>query len=97
MIKQQLRHMSAEQRYQRGDHLGCGDMYMEIYNEDPDAERNDEVLYNAAVCYETAGSAGASITILEQINSRRSASCRAGRAGRRRAGSAVHRTLTAHA
>ncbi|MBA3457014.1 MAG: hypothetical protein H0T42_28255, partial [Deltaproteobacteria bacterium] len=39
----------------------CGNMYLEIYNKNPEAKDNDEVLYNAGVCFEDGRSIGAAI------------------------------------
>jgi hypothetical protein len=39
----------------------CGQMYLEIYNKNPEAADNDEVLYNAGVCFEDGRSIGVAI------------------------------------
>ena len=41
----------------------CGNAYLEIYNRNPTSPDNDEVLYNAGVCYEEGRSIGAAITM----------------------------------
>jgi tetratricopeptide (TPR) repeat protein len=42
--------------------VACGQAYLDIYNRDPEAEQNDEVLYNAGVCFEQGRSIGAAIS-----------------------------------
>jgi tetratricopeptide (TPR) repeat protein len=39
----------------------CGNMYLDIYNRNPEAPDNDEVLYNAGVCFQDGRSIGAAI------------------------------------
>lgn len=51
----------AEQLELRGDHSGCAAAYLAIYESAPDADDADEVLYNAGVCHEDAGSIGRAI------------------------------------
>jgi tetratricopeptide (TPR) repeat protein len=46
----------------------CGQMYIEIFNRNPDAEGNDEVLYNAGVCFEQGKSIGAAIQMFELLS-----------------------------
>jgi tetratricopeptide (TPR) repeat protein len=41
--------------------VACGQAYLDIYNRKPEAEENDEVLYNALVCYQEGKSIGAAI------------------------------------
>ncbi|MGH9887283.1 MAG: tetratricopeptide repeat protein, partial [bacterium] len=40
----------------------CGQAYMDIYNRNPEAPENDQVLYNAGVCFEEGKLVGAAIT-----------------------------------
>ncbi|HEU4732278.1 MAG TPA: tetratricopeptide repeat protein [Kofleriaceae bacterium] len=42
-------------------YVQCGQAYMDIYNRNPEANENDEVLYNAGVCFEQGKSIGAAI------------------------------------
>jgi tetratricopeptide (TPR) repeat protein len=42
--------------------VACGQAYMDIYNRNPEATENDQVLYNAGVCFEEGKSIGAAIT-----------------------------------
>ncbi len=42
-------------------YVKCGQAYFDIYNQDPEAAKNDEVLYNAGVCYQEGKSIGAAI------------------------------------
>ena len=44
-----------------GKYVLCGTAYMGIYNRDPELKENDEVLYNAGVCYQEGKSIGAAI------------------------------------
>ena len=39
----------------------CGEAYMDIYNANPEAKENDQVLYNALVCYHEGKSVSAAI------------------------------------
>lgn len=41
--------------------VACGQAYLDIYNRNPEAKENDEVLYNALVCYHDGKSVGAAI------------------------------------
>ena len=45
-----------------GKFTACGQAYMDIYNRNPEATENDQVLYNAGVCFEEGKSIGAAIT-----------------------------------
>jgi len=42
-------------------YVACGQAYLDIYNASPTADENDEVLYNALVCYQEGKSIGAAI------------------------------------
>jgi tetratricopeptide (TPR) repeat protein len=44
-----------------GKYVACGQAYMDIYNRNPEATENDEVLYNAGVCFGEGKSIGAEI------------------------------------
>jgi tetratricopeptide (TPR) repeat protein len=44
-----------------GKYVACGQAYMDIYNRNPEAPENDEVLYNAGVCFEEGKSISAAI------------------------------------
>jgi tetratricopeptide (TPR) repeat protein len=50
-----------------GKYVACGQAYMDIYNRKPDAEENDEVLYNAGVCFEEGKSIGAAISAFNAL------------------------------
>jgi tetratricopeptide (TPR) repeat protein len=43
-------------------YVACGQAYLDIYNRNPEATENDEVLYNAGVCFEEGKSITAAIT-----------------------------------
>ncbi|MBK7190971.1 MAG: hypothetical protein IPH80_00555 [Myxococcales bacterium] len=45
----------------------CGQGYLAVFNDAPAAVGADELLYNAATCFAHAGSAGAAITVGEQL------------------------------
>lgn len=49
-------------------YVACGEMYIDIFNRSPDAEGNDEVLYNAGVCFEEGKSIGAAIQMFELLS-----------------------------
>jgi tetratricopeptide (TPR) repeat protein len=42
--------------------VACGNAFMDLYNHDPAAPSNDEVLYNAGICFEQGHSVGAAMT-----------------------------------
>ncbi|HEU0033612.1 MAG TPA: tetratricopeptide repeat protein [Kofleriaceae bacterium] len=42
-------------------YVACGQAYLDIYNRNPEATENDEVLYNALTCYQEGKSIGAAI------------------------------------
>jgi tetratricopeptide (TPR) repeat protein len=45
-----------------GKYVACGQAYIDIYNRNPEAKNNDEVLYNALVCYHEGKSVSAAIS-----------------------------------
>jgi tetratricopeptide (TPR) repeat protein len=45
-----------------GKYVACGQAYMDIYNRNPESPENDEVLYNAGVCFGEGKSIGAEIS-----------------------------------
>lgn len=44
-----------------GQYVACGQAYLDIYNSNPEAPDNDEILYNAGVCFEEGRSIGVAI------------------------------------
>jgi len=46
----------------------CGQMYIQIFNRNPEAPGNEEVLYNAGVCFEQGKSIGAAIQMFELLS-----------------------------
>lgn len=46
----------------------CGELYINIFNRNPDAPGNDEILYNAGVCFEQGKSIGAAIQMFESLS-----------------------------
>ncbi len=51
----------AKESKDYGKYVACGQAYFDIYNANPEAKENDEVLYNALVCYHEGKSIGAAI------------------------------------
>jgi tetratricopeptide (TPR) repeat protein len=45
-----------------GKYVACGQAYMDIYNRNPEATENDEVLFNAGFCFGEGKSIGAEIS-----------------------------------
>lgn len=52
---------SAKESKDFSQYVACGQAYFDIYNRNPEAKENDEVLYNALVCYQEGKSIGAAI------------------------------------
>jgi len=48
-------------------YVECGKAYSEIYNRDTEAAGSDEVLYNAAVCFEDGKSVGLAISMYKKL------------------------------
>lgn len=48
-------------------YVACGQAYMDIYNRNPEAPENDEVLYNAGVCFGEGKSIGAEISAFNTL------------------------------
>ena len=57
----------------------CGQAYLDIYNRNPEAADNDEVLYNAGVCFEEGRSIGVAI---QMFNAARRSTTRTARSRR---------------
>jgi tetratricopeptide (TPR) repeat protein len=51
----------AKETKDYGKYVECGQAYLDIYNANPEAKENDEVLYNALVCFQDGKSIGAAI------------------------------------
>jgi tetratricopeptide (TPR) repeat protein len=47
--------------------VACGNAYMDLYNRDAAVPGNDEVLYNAATCYQLGKSIGAAVRSYELV------------------------------
>ena len=52
----------AKDSHDFAKYVACGQAYMDIYNRNPEASENDEVLYNAGVCFGEGKSIGAEIS-----------------------------------
>lgn len=48
-------------------YVACGQAYLDIYNRNPEATDNDEVLYNAGVCFEEGKSIGVAIQMFNLL------------------------------
>ena len=48
-------------------YVQCGQAYLDIYNSNPEAADNDEVLYNAGVCFEEGRSIGVAIQMFNLL------------------------------
>ncbi len=46
----------------------CGEMYIDLFNRNPDAEDAHEILYNAGVCFEEGRSIGTAIQMFELLS-----------------------------
>jgi len=49
-------------------YVECGDQYLTVFNDNPEADDADVVLYNSGVCYEQGRSIGAAIRMFEQLS-----------------------------
>jgi tetratricopeptide (TPR) repeat protein len=50
-----------------GQYVACGQAYLDIYNRNPEGADNDEVLYNAGVCFEEGKSIGVAIQMFNLL------------------------------
>ncbi len=48
-------------------YVKCGEMYIDLFNRNPDADGNEALLYNAGVCFEEGKSIGAAIQMFELL------------------------------
>lgn len=48
-------------------YVACGQAYLDIYNSNPESADNDEVLYNAGVCFEEGRSIGVAIQMFNLL------------------------------
>lgn len=76
-LKRQSLRKAAEQIEKQakdsGDYtkyVDCGQAYLRIYNRDPEADKGDEVLYNAGVCFEEGKSLSFAIQMYNLLGSR---------------------------
>lgn len=70
VLKMQSLRKHAEKLEKNKEFVACGEAYLEIFNSDPDAEKMDEVLYNAGVCYEKGKSIGLAVRMFEILSKR---------------------------
>jgi len=59
--KAEMMEAKAKESKDYSQYVACGLAYQDIYNRNPEGADNDEVLYNAGVCFEEGKSIGASI------------------------------------
>jgi TolA-binding protein len=57
----------AKSTKDRDKYIACGKAYSEIYNRDTEAAGSDEVLYNAAVCFEEGKSVGLALSMYKKL------------------------------
>ena len=69
-LKCQSTRMLAQTREKAQDYQMCGNTYVETFRQCPEYEKLDEVLFNAAVCYEKARLLGQAIYWRSQLVSR---------------------------
>jgi tetratricopeptide (TPR) repeat protein len=65
--KAEMMEKQAKDTKDFGKYIECGQAYLDIYNADPEAKQNDEVLYNAGVCFEEGRSITAAITAFSTL------------------------------
>ena len=70
VLKKQSLRKGAEKLETDGKFVECGTAYLDIFNRDPNGPKNDEVLYNAGVCFEKGKSIGAAITVFGILSKR---------------------------
>jgi TolA-binding protein len=58
---------AAKESKDYAQYVACGLAYQDIYNRNPEGTDNDEVLYNAGVCFEEGKSIGASIVMFNLL------------------------------
>jgi len=51
-------------------YVACGNMYLEIFNSNPEAPKSDEVLYNAGVCFEDGRALSTAIEAFTELRTR---------------------------
>jgi tetratricopeptide (TPR) repeat protein len=70
LIKSQSLRKAAEELEKGKKYVECGQAYLDIFNQNPDGQGMDEVLYNAGVCFESGKSIGLAIYNYEQLSKR---------------------------
>lgn len=58
---------TAKETKDFGQYVLCGQAYLDIYNRNPEGTDNDEVLYNAGVCFEEGKSIGVAIQMFNLL------------------------------
>lgn len=69
-LKRQGKRKAIDQYRATGKNIECGQGYLEIFNDDPNAPDAHEVLYNAGVCFQDAKSMGAARTMFNILSQR---------------------------
>ncbi len=65
--KAEFKEKEAKDTKDFGKYVECGQAYLDIYNRNPEGADNDEVLYNAGVCFEEGKSIGVAIQMFNLL------------------------------
>jgi len=65
--KAEFKEKEAKDTKDFGKFVECGQAYLDIYNRNPEGSDNDEVLYNAGVCFEEGKSIGVAIQMFNLL------------------------------
>ena len=79
-IEHKARRDRAQALEQAGQFVACGQAYLDLFNDDPEAPRADEVLYSAGVCFEEGRSLSTAIEAFSELRRRFATSPHAARA-----------------
>ncbi len=58
---------TAKKTNDYAEYIACGLAFQDIYNRNPESPKNDEILYNAGVCYEEGKSIGLAILMFSNL------------------------------
>jgi tetratricopeptide (TPR) repeat protein len=59
--------VEAQRDHDEAKFLACGKAYLDVYNADPKRPDNDEVLYNAAICFQEGKAVGGAMQAFEMV------------------------------
>lgn len=65
--KAEFKEKEAKDTKDFGKYVECGQAYLDIYNRNPEGADNDEILYNAGVCFEEGKSIGVAIQMFNLL------------------------------